>query len=100
MRFTKKKLLFTISLFILMIISVTDAKAQNGGSDSTKTYLVVKNDGTELIGKILSDDGREVLLLTEAMGKIFIPKSDIKSIKIIENKKRYCGRSIYSGWAV
>ncbi len=94
----KKKLLFTISLFILMIISVTDAKAQNGGSDSTKTYLVVKNDGTELIGKILSDDGREVLLVTEALGKIYIPKSDIKSIKAIENKKEIvAGQYIQAG---
>lgn len=77
--------ILTLLIFILMLSQI-NANAQAVSNDSTKTYLVVKNDGTELIGKILSDDGREVLLVTEALGKIYIPKSDIKSIKIIENK--------------
>ena len=28
--------------------------------------LLVKNDGTEYIGEIISDDGREVLIMTKA----------------------------------
>jgi hypothetical protein len=52
-------------------------------SDTTK-YLVVKYDGNEYVGLILSDDGREVLIETKSLGKIYIPKSDIKLIRPID----------------
>lgn len=45
--------------------------------------IVVLMDGTERIGQILSDDGREILLETAALGKIYISKSDIKEIKLV-----------------
>tara|TARA_Y100000385_G_scaffold200847_1_gene207927 strand:- start:325 stop:1359 length:1035 start_codon:yes stop_codon:yes gene_type:complete len=51
----------------------------------TSLRLVEKIDGTQYIAKILSDDGREILIDTEAMGKIYIPKSQIKRIALIEN---------------
>ena len=51
-------------------------------TDTTK-YLIVKNDGNEYVGQILSDDGREVLIETKSLGKIYIPKSDIKSMRPI-----------------
>lgn len=63
--------------------------SQETPSDTSATaqlYLITKNDGTEYIGKILSDDGREVLILTESLGKIYIPKSEIKSITKIEDE--------------
>ena len=59
--------------------------AQNTQTD-TNFYLLKKNDGSEYIGKLLSDDGREILILTEKLGKIFIPKSEIKSIELIKDK--------------
>jgi hypothetical protein len=62
------------------------ASAQNNPVD-TNTYVILKNDGNEYIGKILSDDGREVLINTDKLGKIFIPKSDIKSILLIDRQK-------------
>lgn len=52
----------------------------NSSSTDTNTYVITKSNGTEYIGKVLSDDGREVLISTETLGKIYIPKSDIKSI--------------------
>lgn len=65
---------------------------QENPSDSTNLALqpwfeVTKNNGVKYIGKIISDDGREVLIDTKDLGKIYIPKSDIKSIKKIENEK-------------
>lgn len=59
-------------------------------TDTTK-YLVVKNDGNEYVGLILSDDGREVLIQTTTLGKVYIPKSDIKSIRpldLVEDVKK------------
>lgn len=57
--------------------------ATTTGSDTTK-YIVVKNDGNEYVGLILSDDGREVLIQTNSLGKIYIPKSDIKSMRPVD----------------
>jgi hypothetical protein len=59
-------------------------------TDTTK-YLVVKNDGNEYVGIIISDDGREVLIQTTTLGKVYIPKSDIKSIRpldLVEDVKK------------
>ncbi len=55
-------------------------------TDTTKRELMVitKTDGTYYIGVILSDDGRELLIETESLGKIFIPKASIKSITKVE----------------
>ncbi len=61
-------------------------KAQQNPMD-TNTYVVVKNNGMEYIGKILNDDGREILLETKELGKIYINKSDIKSITLISSRK-------------
>jgi len=52
-------------------------------TDTTK-FVVIKNDGNEYVGQILSDDGREVLIETKSLGKIYIPKSDIKSMRPID----------------
>lgn len=58
----------------------------NTGED-TQLYLVVKYNNTEYVCKILSDDGREVLIYTEKLGKIYIPKSEIMSIEKIQDTK-------------
>ena len=43
-------------------------------------YLIKKTDGNELYGFIMSDDGREILLETKTIGKVYINKADIKEI--------------------
>ena len=48
--------------------------------------LVIKNSGGEYIGEIVSDDGREILLITKTIGKIFINKSEISSISKVDEK--------------
>jgi len=61
-------------------------------ADSVK-FSVIKNNGVEYIGFILSDDGREILLLTENLGKIYILKSEIKNIRKIDAQTEYQGGS-------
>ncbi len=59
-------------------------RAQVEPIDST-LRLIVKNDGTKYIAKILSDDARELLIDTETIGKIYILKSEVKRITLIKN---------------
>ncbi len=82
----------TILLLSIILVSFfpNSLSAQDQPTDTAKSeqlYVITKLDGTEYIGKIISDDGREVLIETEALGKIFIPKSDIKSMVKVKDKK-------------
>jgi opacity protein-like surface antigen len=42
--------------------------------------VITTNDGGEHIGYIITDNGREIELMTEKKGKVFIPKYAIKSM--------------------
>ena len=66
-------------LALLFLFNTSHIYAQN---DSTKTekVVVVTYDGKERVGIIEKDDGREILLNTESLGKIYILKIDIKKI--------------------
>ena len=77
---------FIVSIFAIVLISVSvQIHAQVKVSDST-LRLIEKNDGTKYIAIILSDDARELLIETETIGKIYIPKSEVKRITLIENQ--------------
>jgi hypothetical protein len=79
--------LFIRLLLVLGISTLyTSTFAQNTANEDTtkQLYLVTKTDGGEYYGYILSDDGREILLETTSIGKIYINKSDIKQIKKLE----------------
>ena len=86
------QLCFTLTLYFFGSQSVF-AQAPSTATPSTDTtkYLIVKNDGTEYVGLIILDDGREVLLQTQSLGKVYIPKSDIRSIRpldLVEDVKK------------
>ena len=58
-------------------------------------YRIIRNDKIEHIGYILNDDGREILLVTENLGKIYISKQNIFSIKKIENDTEIVRGEVY-----
>jgi hypothetical protein len=74
-----------IILFFMLFVSGF-ASSQVSQTD-TNTYVIKKSNGTEYIGKIISDDGREVLIATKELGNIYIPKADITSIKVVNVEK-------------
>lgn len=74
-----------ILLFIMLFFSGF-ASTQISQTD-TNTYVIKKSNGAEYIGKIISDDGREVLIATKELGNIYIPKADITSIKVVDIEK-------------
>lgn len=87
-------------LFFNLLFFASIAFSQNKETDTT-SYIIVKNDGVEYVAKILSDDGREILLLTDKLGKIYIPKHEIRSISKVDyttdfSKDEYRGRGVFT----
>lgn len=79
--FNMKTLLFLLSFLFLSNISFS----QNDtiAVQDTNTYRFIKLDGGELIGKILSQDAREVLIVTSDNRKIYVPQHTIKEMVIV-----------------
>ncbi|MDP2187247.1 MAG: hypothetical protein Q8J69_01060 [Sphingobacteriaceae bacterium] len=82
-----KKLLLFLLASIALLSSPERACAQNSPDNSKQLYIVIKSNGTEYIGYLLQDDGREVLIETEKLGKVYIPKADIKEMRPIIKEK-------------
>lgn len=88
--FTKNTILL---LIIIIGFSFSNLHAQVTPKDSSEEasarsyYLIKKTDGNELFGYVVSDDGREILLITKTIGKIYINKSDIKEITKLTNNE-------------
>jgi hypothetical protein len=80
------------NLFLICICLLSYAMHQAGAqgvtdtaiTESVKIFIVTKNDGTEFVGKILSQDPREVLIETKNLGQIIIPKHEIKEIREVK----------------
>lgn len=70
-----------------LIKSNKENDSVKNSNQDTQLYLVVKNNNVEYVCRILSDDGREVLIYTEKLGNIYIPKSEILSIEKIKDEK-------------
>lgn len=88
-----------LSFLFFTVCNTSSALAQTE-YDTSKMYLVTKNDGTQYTGKILKSDEREILLNSTSIGKIFIPKHEIKAIKEINaadvNGKGYIGEDDFA----
>jgi hypothetical protein len=73
-------LILAITCFTGISFSQTDTIT----AQDTNTYRFVKTDGGELIGKILSNDAREILILTSDNRKIYLPQHVVKEIILID----------------
>ena len=85
------KLIFSLLIIIIGLCSTNsfsqvtvDSTESESTSVEKKYYLIIKNDGSEYYGYVLKDDGREVLIDTESIGKVFIKKSDIKEMRVVD----------------
>ena len=78
-----KKIIFLIFIFS---IHLSFYSQKTDSLSSKNLVLVTKIDGGEFIGEIISDDGREILLMTTTIGKIYINKSDISNISAVDEE--------------
>ena len=76
-----KTLLLLLSFLCLTNISFS--QKDTIAIQDTSTYRFIKTDGGELIGKILSQDAREILILTADNRKIYIPQHTIKEMVLV-----------------
>jgi hypothetical protein len=78
-----------MKVFILLLIVFTVCSNSYSQGDTTKisadttTYRILKFDGSEFVGKIISRDPREILLQTKNLGLIYIPQHTIKDISAV-----------------
>ncbi len=79
-----KTLLITFA-FTLIGLS-TFAQNDSITKQDSNTYRILKTDGTDHIGRILSQDDREILLLTSDNRKLYIPQHVIKEIILLDTK--------------
>lgn len=70
--------LFTLLLFV----------AQTLVAQQQSRVAVTLANGNEYVGTVTKDDGREVYLMTEKMGGVYLLKTDIISMKPIESEKQ------------
>jgi hypothetical protein len=85
-----KALHFLLPLFLVLLFQSIDAqtvekpKTLTQAGDSLlyegRIVKIVMVNKLERIGEIIADDGREILLKTNSLGYIYIPKNDIISI--------------------
>jgi hypothetical protein len=81
-----KQILLATFLVLISLIATDKAQAQVSNTiDSNKVYVIIKNDGSEFIGKIISSDMREVVMESQKLGAIAIPKHEIKIMKQLQN---------------
>ena len=85
------KTIITIAAFLAFALMIVRPAA---GQDTTdyielvrKMVVVTLNDGTQKIGYLISDDGREITLETASLGNIVIPKYQIKEIRQINGQE-------------
>lgn len=79
------KNLVLISLFFFLSINVF-SQTDTVPKQDTNTYRIIKTDGGEIIGKILKQDAREMLVFTGDNREIIIPQHVVKELILINNK--------------
>ncbi len=67
-------------------VLIPSALSAQDYADTTKTqdnrlYIIINTDGTEFIGKLISQDAREVLIQTEKLGRVYIPRHLISEMR-------------------
>lgn len=74
-------------MFVFLLLSSNSIFAQVDSTETKNEMKVVeKNDGTQYVGVILKDDGREILIRTKDLGELYIPKHEIARIEAYNAK--------------
>lgn len=85
-----------ILLFILLLLGGGSVSAQEPppapATDTTQLYQVVKNDGAVFMGRIISQNEREVVIETRDRGRVLIPMHEVRVIRAVNTKPEQAPR--------
>lgn len=84
----KHAISFTTAIILSLLFFQSIAFAQEPEQmnvSEVKKHMIVKQNGAKFIGEILTEDAREILLLTDNLGEIIIPKHEIKEIRELQS---------------
>jgi hypothetical protein len=78
-----------LPLFVLFLLAITFSGFAQSASDKKDTTLfVIKTiNGAEYLGHVLSDDGRELFIETNTIGKLYLHKNEVVSMQKVVNKQ-------------
>ncbi len=83
----KNSIVFILMIFLHFHASTVNAQNDSTKNVNTKIYLVTTSEGNEFSGTILYQDSKEVVVETKKLGKVSIPKYQIKEIREISGKE-------------
>lgn len=87
---------FIILLAFAVLSSVAFSQEDSLKITDSTIYRIVKHDGVEYVGTIVFSNAREVLIVTEERGPIYIPQHVIKEINVV-NQDEYNQAGDYVG---
>lgn len=73
-------------VFLLLAFGLISIIAQAQSSDTTLVQIET-TDGNTFVGEVVKEDSIKIVLVTEMLGEIAIPKSFIKSQKLVQSEK-------------
>ena len=86
-----------LSFFVVVIcVNFSFGQKDSTAISDTTTYRFVKTDGGEILGKIISQDAREILIKTQDNRQIYIPQHTIKVIEAV-NFNNYNAKGTFIG---
>jgi hypothetical protein len=83
-----------IAVLLVGTLCISGLFAQETGGKE-EMYKVTKQNGVVFVGKILSRDAREILIETEELGLVYIPKHEISEIIVIEEGQKVDGGGLF-----
>ncbi|MFM9006064.1 MAG: hypothetical protein ACKOSR_11265, partial [Flavobacteriales bacterium] len=72
-------------LFVTMLLFFMSAFGQPNESLIGKRVVIFMTNGNEFNGVLETDDGREILLITEDIGPVYINKAEILRIRVVSS---------------
>jgi hypothetical protein len=78
-----------LPLFVLLLVAITFSGFAQDTSDKKDTalYVIKTVNGAEYLGHVLSDDGRELFIETNTIGKLYLHKNEVVSMQKVVNKQ-------------
>ena len=84
--FILSKNITTYIVFLFLSFQISSQTSEEIENKNENLVLIIKNDGGEYIREIISNDGRDITVVTKSIGKIYMNKSDISLISKVSEE--------------